>query len=440
MSIFQVINNNTNYIAYCQCKKEHLQLVNYKYHNNKEKNINLIYFEMCIKYIFNDDIIIKYICASDNVNPDFNFDIIIKEPDIFMISDKKYNFNDFYKQYNITFKFFHFDPKEKYHNLFLFDDIYKLCKKILQKYNDNDDSESYKNHPIISYFFKYYKIIYEDAPEFNYKATEYHDYDYYTFQLKNDIEYIDYDDIEFEIDEPELLYFDSKYVKSENYIVDILKYNSPDINDYSDIFKYLKLSDNYKELSQEDKNKFNKIKKEIKCLYKNINKIPDPRVYINKIYNEADDNIKHLSGILKKIDMDDYEYIDKIQLEYINQYCRKFKFTGNNFLYIHDNIKAINIDFTHRYIFIRNQYCKKEEVDEDNFFFENKFYIEFNIGYFYYCDYINHNTGSGYRITQLKMKNIDAVIEPYFYNNICKLMEELSSKRLPDETVYDHTV
>jgi hypothetical protein len=38
----------------------------------------------------------------------------------------------------------------------------------------------------------------------------------------------------------------------------------------------------------------------------------------------------------------------------------------------------------------------------------------------------------------MKIKNMDDVIKPYFYNNICKLMEELSSESLPDGKVYDH--
>ncbi len=46
---------------------------------------------MCIKYIFNDDFIIKNICTTCDVNPEFKFDIIIKEPDIFMISNNKYS-------------------------------------------------------------------------------------------------------------------------------------------------------------------------------------------------------------------------------------------------------------------------------------------------------------------------------------------------------------
>ncbi len=432
MSIFQVINNNSSLLAYCEFEKCNLQLVNYKYHNNKEKNINLKYFEMFMKYIFNDDIIIKYIGNTSYINPEFKFDIIIKEPDVFMISNKTYPFDDFYKLNNISFKFFNFDKKEKNHDLFLFDDIYKLCKKILKKYNSL--YSLYKNHPIVSYFFKYYKIIYEDNPEFNYTD------DYDNFELKNDIEYIDYDNIEFNIDEPELLSFFSINIKIENCIVDVLKHKSLDINDYTDVFNYLNLPDNYKELSQEDKNKVNKIKKEIKCLYKNINKIPNPLSYINNIYNEADNNIKYLSGILNKIDRKDIDYIKEIQLEYITQYCRKFKFTGNNFLYIHDNIEAINIEYTHRYVFITNQYCKKDEIDEDDFFYENKFNIDFNIGELYYCDYINHNSGSGYRITQLEIKNMDDVIKPYFYNYMCKLMDELVSENLPYGTVYDHTV
>ncbi len=440
MSIFQVINKNSSMIAYCEFKKEHLQLVNYTKYNNEEENIKLKYFEMFMIYVFNDDVIIKYICNSNDVNKEFKFDIIIKEPELFMISNKKYNFDDFYEQNNITFKFSQFDKKEKNHNLFLFDDIYKLCKKILQKYNDECQS-LYKNHPIISYFFKYHKIVYEDKPDFKYKDTDGYDYD--DFQLKNDIEYIYYDGIEFKIDEPKLLSFSYIKIKKENCIVDVLKYKSLDINDYSDVFSYLNPSDlisnNYKELSKEDKNKFKKIKKEIKCLYKNIHKIPDPHVYINKIYNEADNNMTNLLEILNKIDRKDIEYIKKFQLEYINQYCRKFKFTGNNFLYIHDNIEAINIKFTNRYVFITNQYCEKNQIDEDNFFYERKFYIEFNIGHLYYCDYIDHNSGSGYIITQLKIKNMDDAIKPYFYNYMCKLMDELLSEELPYGTVYDHT-
>ncbi len=437
MSIFQVNNNNTSMIAYCQFEKEYLQLVNYKYHNNKADNIHLKYFEMFMKYILNDDVNIKYICTSTDVNPEFKFDIIINEPNIFMISNKNYTFDDFYKHYNISFKFFHFDEQEKKHDLFLFDDIYKLCKKILQKYNDNNNNNN--THPIISYFFKYHKIIYEDAPEFMI-LRKYIDEYYDHFELKNEIEYIDYDDIEFNIDEPELIRFSPIRIKKENSNIDILKYHSLDINDYTDVFNYLNLPDNYKELSQEDKNKVNKIKKEIKCLYKNINKIPDPHIYINKIYNESDNNIKYLSEILNKIDRKDIEYIKQIQLEYITQYCRKFKFTGNNFLYIHDNIDVINIEYTHRYVFITNQYCKKDEIDEDNFFYETKFNIDFNIGELYYCDYINHNSGSGYRITQMEIKNMDNVIKPYFYYHMCQLMDELQSEELPYGTVYDYTV
>ena len=41
-------------------------------------------------------------------------------------------------------------------------------------------------------------------------------------------------------------------------------------------------------------------------------------------------------------------------------------------------------------------------------------YINFNVGEFYYCEYLDHNSGDGYRITQFEIENIEDDTLRYF--------------------------
>ncbi len=415
--------------------KNNLQIFQTKY--NIKKNEILEYFTLWLNYIYNpNDIInIEYIGEISNINPNYKFDVIInEETNNIIINNNKFNKEDFLKDNNLILKLYKFDENERL-GIFISKHIQKYSKKIMLKYydellmgeyNEHDDINDIYNieeeHPLIIKFCHYHDIYYGLNP---YYVEKQKDYEYI---LTNKIIYnkskykncnVKANLIKIEI--PYKTNFHEKHFNGE-YITD---YHSDEKLCNHLIKKYMGYNEDAKieDFDEDYKTQFKIIKKQILCLYKNINKIPNPNIFIKKIYTEATEQLEYLSNMINKIDRSKTELLKTYQLAYITQYCRQFKFTYNNYLYIHDNIEALDFYYTNKYHFIINEYCEGSDIDEDNFFDETKFFIKFNFGYLYFNHLDDFNDNSGWVVTQFEMECMDTEMHAHFYNHLCLLMQ-----------------
>ncbi len=390
-------------IILCNFNNENIQYI--KKDNESDIDSLIRYFTMWVEYLYEDTSDIKYIGKLMFINPNYNFDKIIDE--------SKINLSNFKKKYNIdNEKLYNFDKNEKQYDLFLPLDIRKYCKKILQKYNDTDDLESYKWHMMIKEFLNYHKINNELNKEYIEEKPNNFETEYI---LTDSIKYIKQSS-KFQSNlEPELLDFD-------NY----------DYTNFDDIF--IEEDD----VKSEERKKLDRL--ELKCMFKNINKIPSPQIYIDSIYNNAKEQMKYLSDKIKTTDKEHKELIKRYQLAYITQYCRLFKFTYNNYVFIHENIEATDFNLYFRYHFVMNEYCKNEnDIDDDNFFDETRFYVEFNFGKLFYHSYEYIHTSEGFIVTQLEMNYMENMIKAAFYSHVCKLINSPELNVLKNRISYGLT-
>jgi len=393
-------------------------------HNIKSNQI-FEYFTVWLKYIYNQTDInnIQYIGELSKINEDYKFDVVInEETNNIVVNNNKFNksVDDFLKDNNIFIELYKFDKDERLGN-FINKHIQKYSKKIMLKYYDENLMGEYnEEHPLIVKFCHYHNIYYGLNP---YYLEQQKDYDIYTLS-----KYIIYNESQHKRCNVKANLIKVPYTKRCFYE---RHFNGKYITDYHLDEKICShLIKKYVGHNEDEKKKFKIIKKQLKCLYKNINKIPDPNKFIKKIYSEATEQLEYLSNIIKKIDhRNKKELLKTYILAYITQYCRQFKFTYNNYLYIHDNIEALDFYYTNKYHFIINEYCKGSDIDEDNFFDETKFFIKFNFGYLYFNHLDDFNDNSGWIITQFEMECMDKEMYPHFYNHICLLMHQEEIER-----------
>jgi hypothetical protein len=418
MYIFVAIIDNIKYISNCVFRKENFQVLNVE-------NNELEYFTKWINYLFdNKKQSIEYIGQLNYINPNFKFDIIIDEDKkLVLVKNNNKPFNDFFNKIEIKLKPF-FDDEECYPT-YLYKDIHKYCQKILKKYNNRIDN-SYKCHPIIRKYLHHYKIYNDIVPMYpdDYKEDIYGP----DYLLKNNIEYFKESRHECPID-GELLEINNRYDDSDDFDdfdeLDNLdnqnidkKYNSEMIFYYLDLDEKTK----YKEVDEKTKQLYKNTVKELKCFYKNIDKIPSPFVYVKKINEDATKQMKYYNDLIIKTNDKNKELLKVYQLAYITQCCRKFKFTGNNFIGMNNNLEAIDFKISERNYFVMNEYCRNS-VDEDDFYREVKYFIKFNYGWLYYhnVEHFNHHTG--FTTTQLEMENMNEILHPCFYKYMCTVID-----------------
>jgi hypothetical protein len=400
-------------------------------HNIKNNQI-LEYFTIWLKYIYNPADInnIQYIGELSKINENYKFDVVInEETNNILVNNNKFNksIDDFLKDNNIIMELYKFDEDERL-GLFINKHIQKYSKKIMLKYYDEnlmgdyneynkDEDNIYdieEEHPLIIKFCHYHNIYYGLNP---YYLEQQKDYDIYT--LSKDIIYnkSPYKRCNIKANLIKAPYNKKFFYEGHFNGKYITNYHLDEKICYHLIKKYVGHNDH-------EKTQFKIIKKQLKCLYKNINKIPDPNKFIKKIYSESTKKLEYLSNIIKTIDRNKKELFKTYILAYITQYCRQFKFTYNNYLYIHDNIEALDFYYTSKYHFIINEYCEGSDIDEDNFFDETKFFIKFNFGYLYFNHLDDFNDNSGWIITQFEIECMDKEMYPHFYNYLCLLMED----------------
>ncbi len=428
------INSQQPINCLCTFSNNNLQIFETK-HNNRQISE---YFTIWLKYIFNPADInnIQYIGELSSINENYKFYIIIDETNNkVLVNNNKFNksVDDFLIDNNIILELYKFDDDERL-CLFINKHIQKYAKKIMLKYYDkflmgdyNDINEiGYidEDHPLITKFCHYHNIYYglnpyylEQQKEYEYVLSDKIIYNISQFNrcnIKANLISIDVPYYEIDLDET---YFNADKIKN---------YHSDEKMCTHLIKKYMGYDEDTKleEFNEDDKLEFKIIIKQLKCLYKNINKIPDPHKFINKIYSEATEQLEYLSNMIKSIDRNKKELLKTYILAYITQYCRQFKFTYNNYLYIHDNIEALDFYYTNKYHFIINEYCEGSDIDEDNFYEETKFFIKFNYGYLYFNHLDDFNDNSGWVVTQFEMECMDKEMHPHFYNHVCLLLQQ----------------
>ncbi len=427
------INSQQPINCLCTFSNNNLQIFETKYNNNQVSE----YFIIWLKYIYNsEDIIIKYIGELSSINEKNNFDIIIDETNnTVIVNNNKFNksVDDFLKDNNLIMELYKFDEDEKA-CLFINKHIQKYAKKIMLKYYDkfllgeynndiNDIGYIDEDHPLITKFCHYHNIYYGLNP-------------YYLEQQK-DYEYVLNDKIVYNTSQCKRCNVKANLISIKvphNKYYNEIQFIGEKITNYHLdekicthlIKKYVGYDEDTKleYFDEDEKTQFKIIKKQLKCLYKNINKIPDPNKFINKIHSEATEKLEYLSNLIKSINRNKKELLKTYILAYITQYCRQFKFTYNNYLYIHDNIEAIDFYYTNKYHFIINEYCEGSDIDEDNFYDETKFFIKFNCGYLYFNHLDDFNDNSGWVVTQFEMDCMDTEMHPHFYNHVCLLLQK----------------
>jgi hypothetical protein len=444
MLLFIYKKGNTKLLANCIFAKKNLEIFTTLI--DKSSHIELEYFKLWIKYLYDTtDYQIEYIGNLNYKNPSYKFDIIIdEETEIINIKDSNKSVSDFLNKNNIIINqdsLYTFDENEIEHSLFLYKEIKKYSKGIIKKYNSTNEDDYDFMHPVVVKFFHKYKIFKEIDQYYINQAKEY-EYVLNTFdEIKYNYKYgYDYNNCNIQ---PELISVNLDYYFDKHYYLDELKNWHID-EEYCPhlINLYLDCDENtqYKDLSDENKINYKLIKKELKCLYKNINKIPNPKIYIDKIYTESTEQLKYISKMINNMDKSKKELLKIYQLAYITQYCRQFKFSYNNYLFIHENIEAVDFKLSTRYHFIMNEYSNGL-IDEDDFYNETKFFIKFNFGYLYFNHIDNFNNNTGFVITQFKVNGVDEEIYPHFYNHLCLLMEHneisISSVRERDAKTYE---
>jgi hypothetical protein len=422
MHLFIIKYNDKKLLANCIFAKKNLEI--FTTSNNTFTEFE--YFKLWIRYLFENNYEIEYIGTLQTTNKNYKFDIIIDEDKNLInniIKDSNKSVSDFLIKNNIIIdSLYTFDDDEADHSTFLYKDIKKYSKSIIKKYDSLNEYDFM--HPVVVKFFHKYKIFKDIDSKYLELKKDYeyvlNNFDEITYNNKHGYDYSQCNiEPEFMPNDNNTIYFHKKYYEDEltNWHID--EEYCPHL-----IKLYLGCDENdkYEDLSEENKIKYKRIKQELKCLYKNIDKIPSPKIYIDRIYKEATDKLKHISKMIKNMDKNKKELVKIYQLAYITQYCRQFKFNYNNYLFIHENIEAIDFKLSTRYHFIMNEYSNGL-IDEDDFYNETKFFIKFNFGYLYFNHIDNFNNNTGYVITQFKLNGVDEEIYPHFYNHLCLLME-----------------